>query len=92
VSLLFDDLFLIVLVPLTLVFVFAGPRSPARGLILGWMAYYLVMIVVVFHNEIRYRSAFVPFACAAAAEACLVGRSRAAGAGSAPGPASGWGS
>jgi hypothetical protein len=25
------------------------------------------MIVVVFHNEIRYRSAFVPFACVAAA-------------------------
>jgi hypothetical protein len=66
-SLLLDDVFLVVLVPLTVVFVFAGPRSPARGLILGWMAYYLLMIVVVFHNEIRYRSAFVPFACAAAA-------------------------
>jgi Dolichyl-phosphate-mannose-protein mannosyltransferase len=67
VSLLLDDLLLVVLVPLTVVFVFAGPRTPARVLIVGWMAYYLLMIVVVFHNEIRYRSAFVPFACVAAA-------------------------
>ena len=66
-SLVFDDLLLLVLVPLTVVFLVAGPRTPARGLIAGWMAYYLLMIVVVFHNEIRYRSAFVPFACAAAA-------------------------
>jgi hypothetical protein len=66
-SVLLDDLLLVLLVPLTVVFVFAGPRTPARGLIVGWMAYYLLMIVVVFHNEIRYRSALVPFACAAAA-------------------------
>ena len=67
-SLLLDDLLLVLLVPLTVVFVFAGPRTPvARAASLGWMAYYLLMIVVVFHNEIRYRSAFVPFACAAAA-------------------------
>ena len=66
-SVAFDDLLLVVLVPLTAVFVFAGPRTPARGFIVGWMAYYLLMIVVVFHNEIRYRSAFVPFACVAAA-------------------------
>ena len=66
-SLVLDDLLLVLLVPLTVVFVFAGPRTPARGLIVGWMAYYLLMIVVVFHNEIRYRSAFVPFACVAAA-------------------------
>jgi hypothetical protein len=71
-SLLLDDLLLVLLVPLTVVFVFAGPRTPARGLIAGWMAYYLLMIVVVFHNEIRYRSAFVPFACAAAAGALVV--------------------
>jgi hypothetical protein len=36
------------------------------------MAYYLLMIVVVFHNEIRYRSAFVPFACVAAPGALVV--------------------
>ena len=32
-----------------------------------WIAYYLLMVVVVFHNEIRYRSAFVPFGFAGAA-------------------------
>ena len=66
-SVLLDDLLLVLLVPLTCVFVFAGRPSPVRGLILAWMAYYLLMVVVIFHNEVRYRSAFVPFACAAAA-------------------------
>jgi hypothetical protein len=90
-SLVFDDLLLLVLVPLTVVFLVAGPRTPARGLIAGWMAYYLLMIVVVFHNEIRYRSAFVPFACAAAAGG-LVALARATTDGVLPpGPRSGWG-
>src|SRR5207247_6213791 len=35
--------------------------------IASWMSYYLLMVVVVFHNEVRYRSAFVPFAFAATA-------------------------
>ena len=43
----------------------AGARP--RALVLLWMAYYLFMVVVVFHNEIRYRSAFVPFLLAGAA-------------------------
>jgi hypothetical protein len=66
-SLLLDDLLLVLLVPLTTVFLLAGRPSPVRGLIACWMAYYLFMVVVIFHNEVRYRSAFVPFACAAAA-------------------------
>ena len=37
-----------------------------------WVSYYLLMIIVIFHNEIRYRSAFVPFAFAGAAEGALV--------------------
>ena len=50
-----------------------SPRpSPARRLILIWVSYYLLMVVVVFHNEIRYRSAFVPFAFAGAAEGARV--------------------
>ena len=70
-SLLLDDLFLVCLVPLTLVFLLAGPKTPARALIAAWMAYYLLMVVVIFHNEVRYRSAFVPFAFAAAAGALV---------------------
>jgi hypothetical protein len=66
-SVVLDDLILVLLVPLALVFVLAGARTPVRVLLTAWMAYYLLMIVVIFHNEVRYRSAFVPFALAAAA-------------------------
>jgi hypothetical protein len=66
-NVLLDDLLFLAAVPLFVVFVLAGRPSPARGLILLWCAYYLFMIVVVFHNEIRYRSAFVPFLFAGAA-------------------------
>jgi hypothetical protein len=66
-SVLLDDLLLAGLVPLTLVFVLAGPRTPVRVLLTCWMAYYLLMVVVIFHNEVRYRSAFMPLAFAAAA-------------------------
>ena len=55
-----------------MVFVVAGRPSPARRLILTWCAYYLLMVVVVFHNEIRYRSAFVPFAFAGAAGGAML--------------------
>lgn len=44
----------------------AGRRHPALLLALLWLGYYLFMIVVVFHSEIRYRSAFVPVLFAAA--------------------------
>ncbi len=66
-SLLLDDLPLVVVVPLALALLVAGRGSPARWLVTLWIAYYLFMVVVVFHNEIRYRSAFMPFAFAAAA-------------------------
>ncbi|PYQ50179.1 MAG: hypothetical protein DMF78_16365 [Acidobacteria bacterium] len=66
-SLLLDDRVLMLLVPLACVFLLAGRPSPTRGLITAWVAYYMSMIVVVFHNEVRYRSALVPFLCAAAA-------------------------
>ena len=49
-------------------FALAGRASPARTLILAWLAYYLFMIIVVFGNEVpRYRSVFTPFALAGAA-------------------------
>ena len=61
----------------------AAAPSPARSLIALWMAYYLFMIVVVFHNEIRYRSALMPFVFAGAAGGLAALRAIArAGAGS----------
>ena len=71
-SVLLDDLPLLLGVPLFAVFLAAGRPSSARSLIMLWVAYYLFMVVVVFHNEIRYRSAFVPFAFAGAAEGARV--------------------
>ena len=64
---LLDDTVILVTVPLFLVFVAAGARSPTRSLILLWSGYYLLMVVVLFHNEIRYRSTLLPFALAGAA-------------------------
>jgi hypothetical protein len=54
------------------VFLIAGRPSPARGLIAAWTAYYLLMVVVLFHNEIRYRSTLLPFALAGAAGGWVV--------------------
>jgi 4-amino-4-deoxy-L-arabinose transferase-like glycosyltransferase len=65
-SVLLDDLVFLACIPPFVVFAIAGRPSPARRLILAWCGYYLFMVVVVFHNEIRYRSAFVPFAFAGA--------------------------
>jgi hypothetical protein len=65
-ALLLDDAVLVVAVLLFAVFAVAGRKGPAAALVLLWMAYYLFMVVVVFHNEIRYRSALVPFLLAGA--------------------------
>jgi hypothetical protein len=65
-TLLLDDLPLLLAIPPFVSFLAAGRPSPARGLIALWTAYYLFMVVVLFHNEIRYRSAFVPFLFAGA--------------------------
>ena len=71
-SLLLDDAILVAAVALFVVFLVAGRPAPAAVLVLLWMAYYLFMLVVVFHNEIRYRSAFVPFLLAGAASGASV--------------------
>jgi hypothetical protein len=76
-SLVLDDLVFVACIALFVPFVAAGRPSPARQLILLWCAYYLFMVVVVFHNEIRYRSAFVPFALAGAAGGAAILLSRA---------------
>ena len=66
-SLLLDDLPLLVALPLFAAFLAGGRPSSTRSVIALWTAYYLLMVVVVFHNEIRYRSALVPFLFAGAA-------------------------
>jgi hypothetical protein len=71
-ALVLDDAILVGAVLLFVVFVAAGRRTPVAALVILWMAYYLFMLVVVFHNEIRYRSAFVPFLLAGAAAGASV--------------------
>jgi len=66
-ALLLDDPLTLATLPPLLLFAFFGRRTRARELMLLWLGYYLLMVIVVFHNEIRYRSAFVPFALAGAA-------------------------
>jgi hypothetical protein len=68
-SVLLDDLPLLLAVPLFAAFLAGGRPSPTRSLIALWTAYYLFMIIVVFHNEIRYRSALMPFVFVGAAGA-----------------------
>jgi hypothetical protein len=72
VLVLLDDLLLVPTVVLFLVFAAAGHPSRPRALILLWTAYYLLMVVVLFHNEIRYRSTLMPFAFAGAAGGAAV--------------------
>jgi hypothetical protein len=64
---LLDDTLIVAVLVLFPVFALAGRPSPARSMILLWTAYYLFMIVVAFHNEIRYRSTLLPFGLAGAA-------------------------
>lgn len=71
-TLLLDDLPMLLAVPLFVVFLCAGERSPTRTLILLWTVYYLLMVTVVFHNEVRYRSALMPFVFAGAAGGAAV--------------------
>jgi tetratricopeptide (TPR) repeat protein len=74
-GILTEDLLLVAVVPPFLAFLIAAPPSPTRRLIALWTAYYLTMIVVVFHNELRYRSALTPFVLAGAAGGvALLGR------------------
>jgi 4-amino-4-deoxy-L-arabinose transferase-like glycosyltransferase len=68
-TVIFEDGIILPLLPLFLVFVLAGRRSPGWALILLWTGYVLFFMVVVFENEVpRYRSALVPFALAGGVE------------------------
>jgi|CXWL01.1.fsa_nt_gi 4-amino-4-deoxy-L-arabinose transferase-like glycosyltransferase len=42
-------------------FLFRQRWNRASGLVLLWLGYSLFMVVVVFHNEVRYRNQIVPF-------------------------------
>ncbi|HEY3121792.1 MAG TPA: hypothetical protein VGL15_14295 [Vicinamibacteria bacterium] len=66
--LLGDGLFLATVPPL-IALAIAGRPSATRAVILLWCAYYLFLLIVVFHVETRYRSAYIPFATAGAAGA-----------------------
>jgi tetratricopeptide (TPR) repeat protein len=59
-------------------FVVAGSRAPPRTLVLVWIVYYVVLLVVVFHTQVRYRTAFTPFlfACATGGLGCLTSAAR----------------
>ena len=48
-------------VALFVTFALAGRPSPTHRLLLLWSVYYLVLLIVVFHVEVRYRSGIVPF-------------------------------
>lgn len=65
-SIAFDDVWLILIPPLFLVWLVAG-RGPLRAILLAWTALYLFLILVVFHSEIRYRLPLAPYAMAGAA-------------------------
>lgn len=60
-AILLDDLLLLASLPLFAAFVVGGHPSATRRLIVMWTVYYLFLVVVVFHNEIRYRFVLMPF-------------------------------
>jgi 4-amino-4-deoxy-L-arabinose transferase-like glycosyltransferase len=64
---LFDDGIFFLTLPLFVAFLAAGRPAPLRRFLLIWTGYYLLMIFVFFHSEIRYRSPLMPFAIAGAA-------------------------
>jgi 4-amino-4-deoxy-L-arabinose transferase-like glycosyltransferase len=78
---LFDDGIFFLSLPLFAAFLAGGQPAPLRRFLLIWTGYYLLMILVFFHSEIRYRSPLMPFVIAGAAgglAAVRIHRSRAA--------------
>jgi hypothetical protein len=64
---LFDDGIFFLSLPLFVAFLAGGRPAPLRRFFLIWTGYYLLMILVFFHSEIRYRSPLMPFVIAGAA-------------------------
>jgi hypothetical protein len=69
VTILFEDIPWFVGWLWLLAFLLWSRRGPARLLLLLWLGYALLMLVVIFQNEVRYRSILAPFLLAAAASA-----------------------
>jgi tetratricopeptide (TPR) repeat protein len=63
----FGDVPFLLALPLFAVYAVAGRPSPARSVVVLWSVYYLVLLVVVFHAQLRYRSAWTPVLFAGAA-------------------------
>ena len=65
-AVVFDDVLLLVALPLFAAFLMGGRPSPTRSLAMAWTAYYVFMVLVVFHSETRYRSPLIPVVLAGA--------------------------
>jgi hypothetical protein len=83
-NVLLGDGVLLIGLPLFAFFLVAGPRGPERALLLLWTLYYVLLLVVVYVTEIRFRTALAPFVIAAAPAGALAlggaaGRRRKAG-------------
>jgi tetratricopeptide (TPR) repeat protein len=73
-SVLLGDVFVIGGLPLFLAGALRVWRRPEGSVLVAWSAYYLFLLVVPYHSEIRYRSALVPaFLALAAAGAEALG-------------------
>lgn len=62
----FEDGIFLVAQALFLAFMLAPLRRPVHRLLTLWTCYYVFLVAVVFHNEIRYRSALTPLLIAGA--------------------------
>ncbi len=65
-AIVFGDFFFAAGITLFVTFALAGAPGPTRRLILLWSLYYFVLLIAVFHVEVRYRSALVPLVFAGA--------------------------
>ncbi len=72
--LLFDDGIFFLALPPFAAFLAGGRPAALRRFVLLWTAYYLVMILVVFHSELRYRSPLAPLMIAGAVGGLLAVR------------------
>jgi 4-amino-4-deoxy-L-arabinose transferase-like glycosyltransferase len=72
VRVILDDGLLFLTLPLLGAALFAGGKPRGQSLLWLWLGYYLFCVIVVFHVEVRYRSAFMPFAVALGAAGATV--------------------
>lgn len=73
-GLVLDDPFLVAALVLVGAFLFGSAPTPARALVLSWCGYFCLMVVVFFHNEVRYRLSLWPYVAAAMAAGLIACR------------------